>query len=137
LLAQLSASSLGKLNFNGVDQLLKKHEHSKQVQTIVRSHAYISTVMASLLLAARDDGVQASSDFLWLKPMDRRLWYTLNTVGRQTPFAEIAGIFAHWIAEKEAGIKLQVPMVEEATNAMEVALKEVIYSPDEEESNSA
>ena len=27
--------------------------------------------MASMLAAAREDGVQASSDFLWLKPMDR------------------------------------------------------------------
>ena len=32
-----------------------------------------------------------------------KLWYTLNTVGRQTPFLEVAGIFAHWIAEREAG----------------------------------
>ena len=89
------------------------------------------TVMASMLEAAREDGVQASADFLWLKPLDRRLWYTLNTVGRQTPFIEVAGIFAHWVAEKEAGRKLFVPMVEEATNALELALKEVVYKPDE------
>lgn len=135
LLAQMSASSLNKeLNYAGVDELLKKHENSKLVQKVVQSHAYASTVMASMLLAAREDGVQASSDFLWLKPRDRRLWYILNTVGRQTPFIEVAGIFAHWGAEKEAGRKLLVPMIEEATNAVEVALKEVIYRPDEEES---
>lgn len=134
LLAQLSASSLNRsLNFNGVDELLKKHENTKLVQNITRSHAYVSTVMASMLLAARDDGVQASADFLWLKPMDRRLWYTLNTVGRQTPFIEVAGIFAHWVAEREAGRRLLVPMVEEATNAVVIALKEVIYRPDEPE----
>jgi intracellular multiplication protein IcmP len=52
-------------------------------------------------------------------------------VGRQTPFAEVAGIFAHWVAEKESGRKLLVPMVDEATRALEVALKEVIYRPDE------
>lgn len=132
ILAQLSASSLDKhLNYAGVDELLKKHENTKLVQGIVRLHAYVSTVMASMLLGARDDGVQASADFLWLKPLDRKLWYTLNTVGRQTPFIEVAGIFAHWIAEKEAGRKLLVPMIEEATNAVEVALKEVVYRPDE------
>jgi intracellular multiplication protein IcmP len=132
LLAQLSASSLsGTLNYKGVDALLKKHENTKLVQKIIQSHAYASTVMASMLQGARDDGVQASADFLWLKPRDRRLWYTLNTVGRQTPFIEIAGIFAHWIAEKEAGRKLLVPMIEEATNAVVLALKDVIYQPDE------
>ena len=87
--------------------------------------------MASMLEEARQDGVQASADFLWLKPLDRRLWYTLNTVGRQTPFIEVAGIFAHWIAEKEAQRRLRVPMVEEATNAVELALKDVVYRPDE------
>lgn len=134
LLEQLSASSLDRtLDFKGVDQLLKKHEKTKLVQNVVRGHAYAATVMASMLLAARDDGVQASADFLWLKPLDRRLWYMLNTVGRQTPFIEVAGIYAHWIAEKEAGRRLLVPMVEEATNAVVIALKEVIYRPDEKE----
>jgi intracellular multiplication protein IcmP len=131
LLGQISASSAGKLNFAGADALLKKHWNHKLVQEVVQRHAYELTVMAAMLEAARLDGVQASADFLWLKPLDRRLWYTLNTVGRQTPFAEVAGIFAHWVAEKESGRKLLVPMVDEATRALEVALKEVIYRPDE------
>ena len=89
-------------------------------------------MMASMLEGAREDGVQASADFLWVKPLDRRFWYMMNTVGRQTPYVEVAGPFAHWIAEKEAGRKLLVPMVEEATNALELALKEVVYRPDEQ-----
>ncbi len=131
LLAQIAISSTGKMNFDGVDALLAKYENSKAVQRIVANHAYVTTVMASMLAGARDDGVQASADFLWLKPLDRRLWYTLNTVGRQTPFPEVAGVFAHWIAEKQAGQKLIVPVVDEATKALEIALKEVIYRPEE------
>ena len=128
LLASISASSGGKLNFSGTEELLKKHLNTKLVQKVINEHAYVATVMASMLLACRDDGVQASADFLWLKPVDRRLWYTLNTVGRQTPFIEVAGIFAHWVAEREAGRKLMVPMIEEATNAAALALKEIVYS---------
>src|SRR3990167_2004050 len=132
LIHQLNVSNTSKLNIAGVEVLLKKHVNTKQVQHIIQSHAYVFTVMAAMLEAAREDGVQASADFLWLKPLDRRLWYTLNTVGRQTPFVEIAGIFAHWIAEKEAGRRLIVPAVEEATKALEIALSEVVYQPDEE-----
>lgn len=131
LIRQLSATSTTKLDFRGVDELLKKYENHKEVKKITESHAYVMTVMASMLVLARTDGVQASADFLWLKPVDRRLWYTLNTVGRQTPFTEVAGIFAHWVAEKELGKKLYVPMIEEATNALDLALKEIIYKPDE------
>lgn len=125
-------SSLDKLNLDGVDELIKKHLNTKPVQKIVQAHAYVLTMMASMLETAREDGVQASADFLWLKPKDRRLWYMLNTVGRQTPFVEVAGVYAHWLAEKEAAKKILVPMVEEATKALELALKEVVYHPDEE-----
>jgi intracellular multiplication protein IcmP len=132
LIAQFSASSTSKtIDMRGVDDLLKKHENTKLVQQVVQGHAYVFTVMASMLETAREDGVQASADFLWLKPIDRKLWYTLNSVGRQTAFVEIAGVFAHWKAEKEAGRKLIVPMVDEATKALELALKEVVYKPDE------
>lgn len=123
--------SQGKLNTSGVDDAIKKHINSKPIQKITQSHAYVTTVMASMLETAREDGVLASADFLWLKPLDRKLWYTLNTVGRQTPFVEVAGVFAHWISEKEAGRRLILPMIEEATNALELALREVVYKPDE------
>lgn len=131
LLQQMAATCRTKINYSGTDELLKKHYNSKLVQKIVTSHAYMLTVMAAMLEGAREDGVQASCDFLWLKPVDRRLWYTLNVVGRQTPFIEVAGVFAHLSAEKEAGKKLIVPMVEEATNAVELALKEIVYRRDE------
>jgi len=133
LFANINRSSDAKLDFTGANELCKKHENTKLVQKIVQSHAYLLTVMAEMLEAARSDGVQASADFLWLKPVDRRLWYMLNTVGRQTPFVEVAGPFAHWIAEKEIGRRLLVPMVEAATNALEIALKDIIYKPDEKE----
>jgi intracellular multiplication protein IcmP len=111
---------------------LHKHESSKLVQEVLSKHAYVLTMMAAMLLLARTDGVQASADFLWLKPIDRRLWYMLNTVGRQTPFVEVAGPFAHWVAEREIGRKLLIPMVEEATNALEGSLKEIIYQSETE-----
>lgn len=131
LLLQLARTSTTGFDYSGVDALLEKHYNTKAVQQIVQSHAYVYTMLASLLQGAREDGVQASADFLWLKPIDRRLWYILNTVGRQTPFVEVGGIFAHWTAEREAGRKLLVPMVEEATKALERALKDVLYRRDE------
>jgi intracellular multiplication protein IcmP len=132
LIMQMARTCRTKMDYSGTDELLKKHYQTKTIQKIVQSHAYVLTVMASMLESARDDGVQASSDFLWLKPINRRLWYTLNTVGRQTPYIEVGGVFAHWVAEKEAGRRLIVPMVEEATNAVELALKDIVYRRDEE-----
>jgi intracellular multiplication protein IcmP len=134
LLLQIAESTNhGKLDFSGVDALLCKHQQSKLVQRVMYSHAYVLTVMASMLELARKDGVLAAADFLWLKPTDRLLWFMLNSVGRQTAFAEVSGPIAHWNVERAMGRRLMVPMVEEAVNGLEAAIKDILYVPDAEE----
>lgn len=131
LLNQIAESSKsGKLNFGGTQELLIKHVRSPKVGRAVGPHAYLLTVMASMLSLARTDGVLATSEFLWLKPLDRRLWYMLNCVGRQTPFTEVSGPFGHWIVEKRLRRPLKVPMVAEAVSALDVSLSEIIYNPE-------
>jgi intracellular multiplication protein IcmP len=122
-------STEGKPDFAVARSVLKKHQNEENVQEILAKHAYLLTVMASLLQASRDDGVVATAEFLWLKPLDRRLWYMLNSVGRQTPFAEVGGPFAHWRAEKVMGRRSLVPMIDEAIKALEIAVKEVKLTP--------
>jgi intracellular multiplication protein IcmP len=125
-------SQYKQINYEGLDALLAKHTNEKDVQKVVARHAFVYTVMASMLEFARLDGVHASADFLWLKPIDRRLWYTLNCVGRKTPYVEIAGIFAHRNAELVYNKPLYVPMVDEAVDALEIAINEILFKPNEE-----
>ncbi|MEM1244663.1 MAG: type IVB secretion system coupling complex protein DotM/IcmP [Pseudomonadota bacterium] len=134
ILNQISKSAMtGKLDFSHVDEVVKKYQDSKIVKQISQQHAFVDTLMASMLEHARDDGVLASADFLWLKPINRKLWFLLNSIGRQTPFTEVSGIFAHWLAEKELGRKITLPMIEEAVNGLEKAIKEIIVKPEESE----
>jgi len=121
----------GKPDYSIATNVLRKYQQVENVQEILAKNAYILTVMASLLEASRDDGVVPSAEFLWLKPVDRRLWYMLNCVGRQTPYAEVGGPFAHWRAEQAMGHRSLVPMIDEAIKALEVAVKEVKLSPRE------
>lgn len=111
--------------------VLNKYMNTELVQEVIAKHAYLLTVMCSLLAAARDDGVVPSAEFLWLKVKDRRLWYMLNSVGRQTPFVEVGGPFAHWRAEQEMRRSCRAPMIDEAIKALEVAVKEVKLSEKE------
>lgn len=132
LLLQISHSAaLDRLNFSGSRPLLHKYFNTQKVQEVVQRHAYVYTVMAHLISVAREDGVLPTAEFLWLKPLDRRLWYILNTVGRQTPFPEVSGPYAHFLAEKGFGRKILVPMVEEAVKGLEVAVKEIKLTPAE------
>jgi len=126
----LSSASGGSLNFNGATMLLAKHIRAKGVGIAVSPHAYLLTVMASLLEYARTGGVVAMAELLWLKQVDRRLWYMLQSVGRQTPFVEVAAAYAHWITEKKIKRPLKVPMVNEAVKSVVTAVKDIKYNPD-------
>jgi intracellular multiplication protein IcmP len=132
LLDELSISyTNGSLDYSLVEPLLKKHRQSKAAMKCVQSHAYVMTIMAAMLKLARTDGVLATADFIWLKAVDRELWFMLNCVGRQTPFCEVAGPFAHWIAEQELGRPLFRPVVDQAITALEAALEKIIYIDDD------
>lgn len=121
----------GKIDYSAANRVIVKYQKEEAVQLILNKHAYLLTIMASLLNAARDDGVVSSSEFLWLKTVDRRLWYMLNCVGRQTPYVEISGPFAHWKAENALGRRSLAPMIDEAIKALELAIKEVKLTPKE------
>lgn len=115
----------GRDDFSWVPALLAKYERSDKVQQVVKKHAYVYTVMASMLKAAREFGVMQSPQFIWLRPKNRQLWYILNGVGRRVAFAEIGGIYAHWIAEEVAEHPIERPYVVKAVDGLERALLEV------------
>jgi len=131
-IAESSANGNKKLNYTGTYAILGKHLKSMRIAKAVGPHAYLLPAMASLLELARDDGVLAAAEFLWLKTLDRPLWYMLNSVGRRTAFPEVAGPFGHWMVEKRLRRPLQTPMVEEAINGLEEGIAEVIYKPDDD-----
>ncbi|OGT44068.1 MAG: hypothetical protein A3F13_02365 [Gammaproteobacteria bacterium RIFCSPHIGHO2_12_FULL_40_19] len=128
ILSQVAISAAsGKLDFTGVSDHLKQFKDHKIVNWLDRRHAYVTTWMATLLQVARSDGVLASSEFLWLKPVDRRMWFMLNNVGRRTSFIEVAGAYSHWKAEQKVGRALKTPMVKGAVDALDEALQNVLY----------
>jgi len=134
LISQFATSATaGKIDVTNVKKILSKIISDRAIGRVVHSHAYVYTVMTSMLELARTDGVLASADFIWLKLKERALWYVLNTVGRQTPFVETAGPYAHWLAERELRRKIHTPMVDEAVEALVVALAEVLYVPTDED----
>ncbi len=111
-----------KLDYH-TDALLKKYEDTPKVQKIITQHAYTNTIFMEMLTEARKSGIVLNSLYLWLKPIDRRLWYVLNNVGRKAVFIEAAAVQAHWLAERRLGFTIKQPMVDEAIFALDEAIQ--------------
>ncbi len=127
------SSGTDSFNFAGIEEELEKCKNHKVLKWIEKRHAYVFTVMATLIAIARVEGVLATAEFIWLKPVDRRLWYVLNTVGRTTAVVEVSGVYAHWLAEKKIKRALRTPVVNEAVIALDKAVGNILYTEDEEQ----
>ena len=118
------------LDYAHADSLLKQYQDTKLVKGIIEKHAYVSTVFAELLVEARKTGIVANSSYLWMKPIDRRLWYVLNNVGRKAVFVETGAVHAHWLAENSIGFAIHQPMISEAVVGLQEAVKSRVIKGD-------
>jgi hypothetical protein len=84
--------------------------------------AYELPWFMALLYRARQKGVLASSQFLWLRPLDRPLWYALNQCGGRAAWAEGFAAWAHYQAEEKAGKALSEPHVQPAVASLRQSL---------------
>jgi hypothetical protein len=63
-------------------------------------------------------GVLPTSNFLWLLPLDRTLFFALNNVGRRSFHIEGAGAIAHYHAERVSGGPMASPQVDHAVDGL-------------------
>lgn len=90
-----------------------------QALAVVNKYAYRTSALLGALKWGRFmGGVLASAQFLWLRGVDRELWYALNNLGRRTFHSEGAGAMAHFMAEDAAGKALPIPRLETAIIAL-------------------
>lgn len=102
-----------------IDSILKDPKISKEIYMKASAHAYRTPAMLKALNVARENaGVLAPAQFVWLRGVDRDLWYPLNNLGRKSFHAEAMGAMAHYSAERLMGMPIPVPQVEDAVKAL-------------------
>ena len=119
--------SRGNPNFTVSNALVKKYKDDPRVLAICARHAYQYTVLMALFEEGKAIGIFPPNHFLWLKPINRQLWFVIDCVLRKTYYAEVAGIYAHFLAEKVCGHKIEYPYTKMATKALDIALRDVIF----------
>lgn len=112
------------IDLSRVEEIINKYESRERIQEILNSHGFVTTVMQRLLRECRTKGRIATSVFLWLKCVDRTIWYCLNQEGGQCSWIEATGPRAHFLAELSANGALFHPFVATAVTETEYYLAE-------------
>ena len=109
--------------------LYEQYKGSKYARHVFTRHAYVNTLMLGMYIEAkqvRKIGVCPAHYFIWLKPLDRELYYALNNEGRDVAWTECAGIFNHTRYEIAMNQPLFQPFVDECVEAFKEESKKVI-----------
>lgn len=104
-------------------QLIAKYESHRHVQGVYKRHGFDITVLMGMLAEARlRSGKLPPSEFLWLKPVNRLLWYALHQIGGDTGWCESNGAWSHYTVEAYYGRQIGTPLIEGASDALEMFL---------------
>lgn len=129
--------SAGQPQFTKAAALFEKYAHAPEIEDICARHAYQSTVLIALFAEGKQTGIFPPNHFLWLKSINRTLWFSLNCVLRRTCFPEVAGIFSHYQAELVAGHPIEVPQIKAAAVALAAAISEIAFEPEKDRKEGA
>ena len=105
-----------------VGALLERHAAILKSQLLARHSTYEVTWFMALLYQARKKGVLATSQFLFLRPLDRPLWYALNQSGGRVGWPEAFGPWAQYQAAEAAGKSMDTPQTDRAVASLKAAL---------------
>lgn len=100
----------GFCNLTVAQWLYDKYRNNPMAKKLFAIHHWEYTYLYELLVQAKRQGKCGHWEFIWLKPMNRILFYTQNTVGRLTPHTESAATFAQYIYERRVAKKGRLPL---------------------------
>jgi intracellular multiplication protein IcmP len=98
---------------------LQNPKQGRVLEKIAAQHAFVSCAMLRSLQFAREQGgVLAPAQFIWLRAVDRTLWYPLNNLGRNAVHIEAAGAITHYRAELSAHKPIPNPQLNPAVDGL-------------------
>lgn len=115
----------GYPDFSVISTDVKNYINSPEARELINYYQYSSTFLHMLHLKAMERGKLVSSNFRWLKGIDRNLWYVLNATGRKVPCVESLIQIQTYRTEHLAwrnGLSLVDPPVDACIEALRLVL---------------
>lgn len=108
-----------------IKDIISDPKMGRITEKVAAQHAFVVPALLRCLQVAREQGgVLAPAQFLWLRGVDRSMWYPLNNLGRGAVHTEAAGALAHFRAERAAGKPIPNPQMDSAVEGLAFYLKD-------------
>lgn len=113
-----------KIDVSGADELIEKHQDDDLLKYHTRCHrAFVYPYLMALYEDfAKAKGVLPSCEFIWLRPLNRSLWYSLNQMGGREAWIEASAPWEHYHTEKIVGRSIKTPEVKNAVVGLKTIL---------------
>jgi len=114
-----AGASEGLPNLTVAQWIYDKYRNNESARKLFAIHHWEYSYLYVLFKKAKANGKATHTEFIWLKPLDRILFYVLNTVGRFTPPVEAAAVFAQVDYETSVAKAGRLPLVMRADGKFE------------------
>jgi intracellular multiplication protein IcmP len=113
-----------KIDVSGADELIEEYQAEDLLKYHTKCHrAFVYPYLMSLYEDyAKAKGVLPSCEFIWLRPINRALWYSLNQMGGREAWIEASAPWEHYHTEKIAGRSIKTPEVKNAVIGLKTIL---------------
>ncbi len=111
----------GLPNLTVAQWIFDKYRLHPKASNLFAVHHWEYTYLYSLFFMAKRQGKVTHRQWLWLKPLDRVLFYVLNTVLRKVPHTESAAVWCQFDFERKAAKAGRVPVDENGIPAIVTA----------------
>ncbi len=108
--------SVFTVDTTGAADLWKKYASAEMTEILAIHKSFTNVWMTALLGYARRRGTLPTAQFVWLRAIDRTLWYALNQYGGRRPWVEATGVWAHFEAEQTLDQVLLEPEILDAAD---------------------
>ena len=104
-------SPTGRANLTVVQPLYDKYRNNKQAANLFAVYHWEHTVLFALLEIAQKRGRYTTAEVLWVRPMNRVMFFALNSCGAKTPHVEAAATFSQLAYERACRSMDRLPLM--------------------------
>jgi len=108
----------GIANLSLAQPLYEKYRKNPLLNKLFSIHHWEHTALFALLALAQKKGRYTTAEVLWLRPLNRIMFFALNTRGSYTPHTEAAATFAQHAYEIAVAKLNRLPLLVSSTGVM-------------------